>query len=461
MKIERRLLALPASLLLLLSSRVWVVSAEPESEDGLNSTNVEPANRYRSIQKRLAEEHPIAVRKMSNDPGEMFFLDYWEFGAQSPGSPTDSRKTESSADWSSVEDDPNSDTNATMSFPFLSPILLHSDTRYSNELAARYFRRSLLGKRDYQCPADTNACTEIDRPNSCCSEGYACVIIEDTGLGDVGCCGNGQTCGGQVSNCDTSAGLTSCPNDTNNGGCCIPDYTCDDIGCIISNTVTTTTTLAVVTVTASPSSISTSSQPPPPPSSSSTVVGVVPPPILTSTSTTTITPSATETPSYSSPLPSSTTPSSTGTVIPPVRPTSNPSTTTPPSPTTNSNICPTGYYLCSAYNPGGCCQVDRDCQSTSCPSPSTTLVVSSGATINGVATGGSCASGWFGCDGSLGGGCCPNGYGCGASCTLSVNGQASATVGKLPQSGAVEVRSWSLSAVFGLGVTVAVVVGML
>lgn len=39
-----------------------------------------------------------------------------------------------------------------------------------------------------------------------------------------------------------------------------------------------------------------------------------------------------------------------------------------------------------------------------------------------------CASGWFGCDESMGGGCCPAGFACGsASCTACTEGSVTAT----------------------------------
>jgi hypothetical protein len=70
----------------------------------------------------------------------------------------------------------------------------------------------------------------------------------------------------------------------------------------------------------------------------------------------------------------------------PVRPTSNSAITSHvPSITSDPavSICPTGFYVCSAYYPSGCCRVGRDCQTSgSCaPIPSVTVVNSNGVTI--------------------------------------------------------------------------------
>jgi len=99
--------------------------------------------------------------------------------------------------------------------------------------------------------------------------------------------------------------------------------------------------------------------------------------------------------------------------------------------------CPTGFYMCSAYYMGGCCQVNRNCDTTSCPPQSTVPVVTStsltivAASATPAASGpqGSCQSGWFNCDASSGGGCCPSGFICGASCTATVGGQSN--IGKV------------------------------
>ncbi|KAJ5186422.1 hypothetical protein N7449_011186 [Penicillium cf. viridicatum] len=108
-------------------------------------------------------------------------------------------------------------------------------------------------------------------------------------------------------------------------------------------------------------------------------------------------------------------------LAPPARPT-NLSTVT--SATRGSDVCPTGFYACSAVYQGGCCRTGRDCDTTSCPTTSSTTIITNGVTIVApVATttqhsgGNRCAQGWFHCADTVGGGCCPMGFACGASCT--------------------------------------------
>ncbi len=142
----------------------------------------------------------------------------------------------------------------------------------------------------------------------------------------------------------------------------------------------------------------------------------------------------------------------------PVRPTSNgvATITMVSMPTSANDICPTGFYQCSAYYHGGCCRVGRDCALTSCPTPdSTTVANANGVVILGPVgseTGsvrsalgrGSCAQGWYNCAEEDGGGCCPSGYACGQSCTATA-AEATGTVAVQPRiatSGSATSRAW-------------------
>ncbi|OAP54242.1 hypothetical protein AYL99_11343 [Fonsecaea erecta] len=465
-----QLAALPSSLLILITSSIPSVTAQ--DLDWQWPYNLPPDSKYYpedellvrrdlDVQRKLQKSNPTGVRKMSGDPGEMFYLQYWGFDEQQD----EEEFHMDSLDWA----------NATLFASFHQPVRVHDS--YQNP---RIFRRLLPGwhlfaERDFQCPTGTSACTSIDRPNSCCATGYTCQLVQDTGngLGDVGCCPNGQVCGDALST-SCASGYTSCPNNPG-GGCCLPGYACYQVGCVQTSTATilttptpsTTTVTSYTTVTPSPST-------PPPTTHTSTTttaptstkissVSPLPPVISTVTLTVTVT-SATTLPltcssgfrscpaslgggccptdrqcgSANCPALSSTSSSSSATPEPPVRPTSL--TTTVETTTTTSTHstslsypvtgCPTGFYACSAYYPGGCCQIGRDCASTSCPAlPSTTLV--SGSTLTIVApTGpgitapatqvtGSCAHGWSSCAPSVGGGCCPSGYVCGVtSCNV-------------------------------------------
>lgn len=119
-----------------------------------------------------------------------------------------------------------------------------------------------------------------------------------------------------------------------------------------------------------------------------------------------------------------------------VRPTSDAAATATSVAATSlpGDICPTGFYQCSAYyNHGGCCRVGRDCSLTSCPTIASTVVTDTNdvrivaPTVSGTGLAdqslgtGSCAQGWFTCAASNGGGCCPTGYACGSSCTATAN----------------------------------------
>lgn len=131
--------------------------------------------------------------------------------------------------------------------------------------------------------------------------------------------------------------------------------------------------------------------------------------------------------------------------MPPVQPTTEPPTTITSAATTTTahstgpSVCPTGFYACSAVYHGGCCRTGRDCDTTSCPTTSSTTIINSdgvtvavptGSAATTASAGGSCATGWFSCAASAGGGCCPSGFACGASCTATASGTATGTVGK-------------------------------
>ena len=172
---------------------------------GLEARSVERHDVSDALQ-RLSQHAPVAVRKMY--PGEKFYPHYWQ--------------SEVEESW--IESG-NASILATNLFP---PLHLHSDG--ISDDSGRHWPRNLFSKRGYQCPANTNSCTSINRPNSCCGTGEQCQLVTDTGSGDVGCCPSGATCGGSISTCNTAAGYTACP-DSSNGGCCIPGYACNSIGC--------------------------------------------------------------------------------------------------------------------------------------------------------------------------------------------------------------------------------------
>ncbi|KAL4796452.1 hypothetical protein BDV19DRAFT_81845 [Aspergillus venezuelensis] len=372
---------------------------------------------------------PVAIRKMSGDSGEKFYMHYFrfedevEYGANS----TSTRKPQSATSTSPAIQR-GSDNNRRSSYTSTSQLQFlprtyppQSPHAFSLERLAT-LRSSPLQRRDFECPSGTNACTSINRPDSCCGTDETCVTVEDTGSGDVGCCPAGQDCSGTIGACWT--GYTSCSSELG-GGCCFPGYECVEEGC--SHVVTVTLTLSSTTLT-------------------TTSTETVAPTSTSSSSTESSTESSTTTTESES---TSTSSSSTTDLSPPDRPTSASTTTSSESETETS--CPTGFYACAAVYQGGCCQTGRDCDTTSCPVMSSSTFVSDGRTIviaeptdapsadegsdsddsNRDGSGTSqCATGWFSCADTVGGGCCPTGYACGASCTAVPTASTTGTVAK-------------------------------
>jgi hypothetical protein len=233
-----RIFSLPASLLLLITSTPWPSAAEPQWPHNLPADSkyfpedeVHVKRGLQAMERLAAQQAPIGARKMSGDKNEMFFLEYWQFedlndAAGSATSPRDRILKRSQ---------PEDYANGTLENDLLPPLLLHSDNlgRHNWQSHLRFNPRSNLIPRDFQCPSGTNNCSSISRPYSCCATDETCVVVSDNldaGMGDVGCCKNGSTCNGQVAECDTSQGYQSCPG-SENGGCCIPNYSCAGVGC--------------------------------------------------------------------------------------------------------------------------------------------------------------------------------------------------------------------------------------
>ncbi len=193
--------------------------------------------RNAGIQKRMTAQRPIGVRKMPDDDGEMFFPEYWVFDEEvkgtRPGFPIRKGAQASFLPEAHPDRDGKKNwTNATTLHPLQAPFTLHNEKQFGLRLWRLHrLPRTILDqikKRDYKCPGNTLSCTSINRPDSCCPIGEFCQSITDAGLGDVGCCAQGQTCSQQVSTCQE--GYNSCPG-SSGGGCCIPGYECVDVGC--------------------------------------------------------------------------------------------------------------------------------------------------------------------------------------------------------------------------------------
>ena len=222
------LLSLPASLLLFLSTdraRTSAIDAQwpynlpphvkyyPEDEP-LVRRNVE-------IQRRLGEQKPQGVRKMSEDEGEMFQLDYWQFDLGDDTSwlgqldSVTNRRTLPCE----VKDGLEPAANTSMPLFLQPPFPLHNkQPMTSNFLFRRLLRTPFaeLVRRDFQCPTNTSNCISVGFPNSCCASGTTCIAVPDTGAGGVGCCAPGVNCNsGQVVGCQQ--GYTLCPGSYGGG----------------------------------------------------------------------------------------------------------------------------------------------------------------------------------------------------------------------------------------------------
>lgn len=430
------------------------------------------------------------MRKMQ--PGEMWLSQYWQFEDEDVLPPS----------ISSVTDDRDNTSMILLASP---PLLLHNDDAWDTTYA-RLWPRYQLSRRAYQCPTNTTSCTNINKPNSCCGNGETCMLLNNGETNDVGCCPAGATCGGSVGSCNTAAGYTYCSNE--DGGCCIPGYQCDSIGCIASGTTTVTTSGTPIVVIQGSTSTTTTTP---------LILGTT----TVLTSTTTITPS----PSVSTVYSTKTTPTSTTTInlsvstatsITVLTLTASPAvlatsmspnqasslfTTTITSELSPASTCPIGYYQCSAYVQ--CCQIGYGCTTSSClqTASSTTItadsvvtiivatgagvstvtggVTSNSATAGGGATvttttatgssrststttvstsflgSGTCASGWYGCAASNGGGCCPLGYSCAASCIATQTGEPG-RVYKVPTSQAANRTGRKSHLTYALALVIAV-----
>ncbi|PVH89261.1 hypothetical protein DL98DRAFT_565360 [Cadophora sp. DSE1049] len=506
MRLTPSILSLPTSILLLIISHTSAhASPEPASHPQSESASAsaaqwpynlpphvkfwpeDPPSRRRDLE--AIEEHirlgrkPVGVMKMSDDEGEKFYMEYWQFEGEleldgqkglfeSQRSSSGARRRDGFVEEGEGD---GSKGNESAVLQFRPSFLLHTkNTAGAEELKARDMLRSRgaagvlasLQARDFTCPTGTEDCSIITSPTSCCATDEVCFSIPDTGLGVIGCCPAGAQCVGAVTQCD--APNTPCPSMLG-GGCCIPGFSCVEGGCamdpptVVTTVITRTFTVTASSVTRTSTSVSTVT------STSSTACplnvqacpaslggGCCPTDRVCALSSC-APPSSSSASSTSSSTSLTTTTSATGVL--PVRPTSGTTTsslttTTDAGPTT----CPTGFYACEAYYEGGCCRTGRNCEKTSCPPTSSTTIISSGVTVvvpvgaaATVATPtGACASGWETCAASVGGNCCPSGWGCGTASCSSVGPSRTAVLQKASPGGAARIGGsvgWGVGAV--------------
>ncbi|CCF46856.1 hypothetical protein CH063_00083 [Colletotrichum higginsianum] len=417
------------------------------------------------IAAHVNAEHPMAIRKMSPNAGEKLLphdLAFSDDTFTTPLSPSEELLA------ARMVDDPFL-YNA--SFPYRPPFAEH--LKSANQ-GWEHLRRAaevlhILESRQ-SCPTNMNSCENIGSPNKCCMSNEACVRVQDERVGNVACCPKGASCSGAVGACPS--GTTSCDAELS-GGCCIPGYVCQGVGCVprpppapstaptqtatngggggggsggsggttVRETVTTTT---VSTTTLADGRTTTVLV---------TIIVTVNPGTATTRRSTTTTEPPVETPTTASDIPPT---SSASDAVPPFRPTSANSGEGDIPPITSA-YCPTGFYACLARAGGGCCQTGRDCATTSCPPTPSTTIVSNGVTVvvpvsdvpEPQATE-TCASGWFLCgeDGGPIPGCCPSGYQCGTASCSSVSPSETGEIQKhFPNGGSKAASSLALAVV--------------
>lgn len=249
MRLPRKFLALPTSLLLLISNSITVHAGDDNQSPAQWPYNrpEDPSHQRRSLEavqdRILAGHSPVAVRKMSEDESEMFFPEYWGFLEQIDQSPilsaelgdtgvgTLRKEFEEEEAWLLANDSVQLSFRPAFAVHAKQGVYLSErDTKVINAGLMKSGRDAahalaLLEKRDFVCPTGTSACSNA--PNLCCATGEACVSVTDTGLGSLGCCPSGAIC---VGNITCAVGNTPCASDIG-GGCCIPGYVCAGLGC--------------------------------------------------------------------------------------------------------------------------------------------------------------------------------------------------------------------------------------
>jgi len=163
---------------------------------------------------------PVAVRKMPPDESEKFYHYSDPFARSIP-------------DYFSLEGDVS--------------VLGARDADSSGlslDLQAPHYGAPLpqILKRDFSCPGNYYACDSINAPTYCCRVDAQCIIIQDTGMGTIGCCPNGHKCEGSLKGCNSDQ--VAC-DASQGGGCCVKGFKCSSNGCVPDNSSGGTATTTV------------------------------------------------------------------------------------------------------------------------------------------------------------------------------------------------------------------------
>lgn len=120
------------------------------------------------------------------------------------------------------------------SFSYRPPFAEHHDSITSTgwESLRRAVEALHILEKRQSCPTTMNSCDYIGAANKCCLSNEVCVKVVDEHVGNVACCPKGAACSGAVAACPS--GTTSCDAELS-GGCCIPGYVCQGVGCKYSS----------------------------------------------------------------------------------------------------------------------------------------------------------------------------------------------------------------------------------
>lgn len=169
----------------------------------------------------LAENgSPIAVRKLSPDASEKLFPEHL---ALSPLHIFPLRDASAAATSFLDSQDNEIDQLSNATRPYRPSFALHRDG--GEHIWQRAAEALDLLQIRQACPSGMTSCSDIGTDYKCCPGGTYCVEVTDT---SVACCPEGATCGGEIGECP--AGAVSCSPELG-GGCCIPGYVCQGVGC--------------------------------------------------------------------------------------------------------------------------------------------------------------------------------------------------------------------------------------
>lgn len=249
MLLTSKLLGLPASILFLITVHTTTALQNDRLPNNLleNARRIAESPDQRDVEARDEPtplvRTPVGVMKMSDDPSQKFYMHYWGYEDDVPESNTSDIPPARLLRPRDEDEEAILLANSSAAISYRAPFALHTDEIFGlrhlkgrGRIPGRDAAGAALAalqKRQFECPSGTSACTSIGYPNSCCATDEMCFKIQDTGLGPVGCCPSGETCGGTITGCNSPN--TPCAEneggDYEGGGCCIPNYVCAGVGC--------------------------------------------------------------------------------------------------------------------------------------------------------------------------------------------------------------------------------------